>query len=210
MVNLAKAIDALSRRGPDARGYFLDEHIGMGHRRLSIIDTASVANQPMYDALERYVIVFNGEIFNYKVLKEELLAKGIQFRTESDTEVLLQYFILEKEKCLNRFLGFFAFAVFDKVEKSLFIARDRMGVKPLLYYKDEDKFAFASEMKSLLAYNIPRELDEVSLFEYLQLNYVPKEHSIFKNIFRLLPGEYIYIKEKTVDQQNIFRFLFLN
>ncbi len=196
MINLAKAIDTLGRRGPDARGYYLDDYLGMGHRRLSIIDTASVANQPMYDESERYIIVFNGEIFNYKALREELKNKGINFRTESDTEVLLQYYILEKEKCLSRFLGFFAFAVYDKEEKSLFIARDRMGVKPLLYYKDEDKFAFASEMKSLLAYNIPRVLDEVSLFQYLQLNYIPKEHSIFKNINKLLPGEYIFIKGK--------------
>ncbi|HVD99654.1 MAG TPA: asparagine synthase (glutamine-hydrolyzing) [Cytophagaceae bacterium] len=196
MINLAKAIDTLGRRGPDARGYYLDDLTGLGHRRLSIIDTASAANQPMYDETNRYVIVFNGEIFNYKELKEELKQQGINFRTESDTEVLLQYYILEKEKCLNRFVGFFAFAIYDKQARSLFVARDRMGVKPLLYYRDEDKFVFASEMKSLLAYNIPRELDEVSLFQYLQLNYVPKDHSILKNVFKLLPGEYLYIREK--------------
>ena len=198
MINMAKAIDNLARRGPDARGYFLDEYIGLGHRRLSIIDTAYVSNQPMYDETNRYVLVFNGEIFNYKELKKELLNKGIQFRTESDTEVLLQYYILEKEKCLSKFIGFFAFAIYDKEEKTLFVARDRMGVKPLLFYKDEDKFIFSSEMKSLLAYNIPKELDEVSVFEYLQLNYVPKEYSIFKNIHRLLPGEYILVKEKQI------------
>jgi asparagine synthase (glutamine-hydrolysing) len=198
MVNLAKAIDSLDHRGPDARGYFLDDNIGLGHRRLSIIDTASIANQPMYDASERFVLVFNGEIFNFKELKKELTDKGIQFRTESDTEVLLQYYMLEKEKCLSRFLGFFAFAIYDKEEKSLFVARDRMGVKPLLFYKDEDKFIFSSEMKSLLAYNIPKELDEVSVFQYLQLNYTPKEHSVFKNIHRLLPGEYIFIKNKQI------------
>src|SRR6202008_2561812 len=100
--------------------------IGLGHRRLSIIDTASVANQPMYNESKRYAIVFNGEIFNYKELKQELISKGINFHTESDTEVLLQYYILEKEKCLSRLLGFFAFAVYDKEEKSLFVARDRM------------------------------------------------------------------------------------
>lgn len=196
MINLAKSIDALSRRGPDARGYFLEDYIGLGHRRLSIIDTAYTSNQPMYDESERFVLVFNGEIFNYKELKNDLIHKGISFRTESDSEVLLKYYILEKEKCLEKFLGFFAFAIYDKVEKSLFIARDRMGVKPLLYYKDEDKFVFSSEMKSLLAYNIPNDLDEVSIFQYLQLNYVPKEHSVFKNVYRLLPGEFIYIKEK--------------
>ncbi|HWZ23432.1 MAG TPA: asparagine synthase (glutamine-hydrolyzing) [Cytophagaceae bacterium] len=196
MINMAKAIDAMAQRGPDARGYFLDDYIGLGHRRLSIIDTGYVSNQPMYDESRRYVLVFNGEIFNYKELKKELVDKGITFQTESDTEVLLQYYILEKEKCLTRFLGFFAFAIYDKEEKSLFIARDRMGVKPLLFYKDEDKFVFSSEMKSLLAYNIPRALDEVSLFQYLQLNYVPKEHSIFKNIYRLLPGECLLVKGK--------------
>ncbi len=204
MINLAKSIDTLGRRGPDARGYYLDDHIGMGHRRLSIIDTASVANQPMHDAGDRYVLVFNGEIFNYKELKEELIAKGVSFRTESDTEVLLHYYILEKEKCLNRFVGFYAFAIYDKDDRSLFVARDRMGVKPLLYYTDEDKFIFASEMKAVLAYNIPKELDEVSLYQYLQLNYVPKEHSIFKNIYKLLPGEYIYIKGKQFTKKTYY------
>ncbi len=204
MVNLAKAIDSLARRGPDARGYFLNDTIGLGHRRLSIIDTAHVANQPMYSESKRYVIVFNGEIFNYKELKKELLDKGITFQTESDTEVLLHYYILEKEKCLDRLLGFFAFAVYDKEDNSLFVARDRMGVKPLLFYKDEDKFIFSSEMKSLLAYNIPKELDEVSLFQYLQLNYVPKEHSIFKNVYRLLPGEFIHIKGRQFTQKKYY------
>ena len=204
MINMAKAIDTMAQRGPDARGYFLDDYIGLGHRRLSIIDTGYVSNQPMYDASRRYVLVFNGEIFNYKELKKELIDKGITFQTESDTEVLLQYYILEKEKCLTRFIGFFAFAIYDKEEKSLFVARDRMGVKPLLFYKDEDKFVFSSEMKSLLAYNIPRELDEVSLFQYLQLNYVPKEHSIFKNIYRLLPGEYILVKGKAFTKKRYY------
>ncbi len=204
MINLSKAIDKLARRGPDARGYFLDDTIGLGHRRLSIIDTGYTSNQPIYSESKRYVIVFNGEIFNYKELKQELVDKGIVFQTESDTEVLLQYYILEKEKCLERMLGFFAFAVYDKEEQSLFIARDRMGVKPLLFYKDEDKFVFSSEMKSLLAYNIPKELDEVSLFQYLQLNYVPKEHSIFKNIYRLQPGEYIYIKGRQFVQEKYY------
>ncbi|HSZ25110.1 MAG TPA: asparagine synthase (glutamine-hydrolyzing), partial [Cytophagaceae bacterium] len=205
MVNMAKAIDKLAQRGPDARGYFLEDNIGLGHRRLSIIDTASIANQPMLDESKRYVIVFNGEIFNYKELKKELTDKGITFHTESDTEVLLHYYILEKEKCLNRLLGFFAFAVYDKQEKSLFIGRDRMGVKPLLFYKDENKFIFSSEMKSLLAYNIPKELDEVSLFQYLQLNYIPKEHSIFKNVNRLLPGEYILIRDDQFIKKSYYK-----
>jgi len=204
MINMAKAIDTLSRRGPDARGYFLEDHVGLGHRRLSIIDTSHSSNQPMYDESGRYVIVFNGEIFNYKELKKELVNKGVSFRTESDSEVLLHYYILEKEKCLERFLGFFAFAIYDKADKSLFVARDRMGVKPLLYYKDEDKFIFASELKSLLAYNIPKELDKVSLFQYLQLNYIPKDNSIFKNVFKLLPGEYIYIKDKNVSKKTYY------
>jgi asparagine synthase (glutamine-hydrolysing) len=205
MVNLARSIDSLARRGPDARGYFLDDYIGLGHRRLSIIDTGSAANQPMYDETGRYVLVFNGEIFNYQELKAQLVQKGITFQTESDTEVLLHYYILEKEKCLDRFIGFFAFAVYDKQTKTMFVARDRMGVKPLLYYKDDDKLVFASEMKALLAYNIPKELDNVSLYQYLQLNYIPKEHSIFKNIFRLLPGEYLLISDKEVVRKKYYQ-----
>src|SRR4051812_12019592 len=158
MVNLAKSIDRLSKRGPDGRGSFIEDFVALGHRRLSIIDTSHNGKQPMHDESGRYVLVFNGEIFNFKELRKKLTDKGVVFFSESDSEVLLKLYILEGKECLHQLVGFFAFAIYDKETQDLFLARDRMGIKPLLYYFDEDKFAFASEMKSLLAYNIPSEI----------------------------------------------------
>ncbi len=182
----------LNKRGPDAQGIFREGNIALGHRRLSIIDTESSANQPMTDISDRYTIVFNGEIYNYRVYREMLINQGIVFKTNSDTEVLLQLYINEGVKCLNKLNGFFAFAIFDNVEKSLFIARDRIGIKPLLYSFQEKFFAFSSELKSLNQLPIEKEIDQVSLFTYLQLNYVPAPHSIFNNIQKLSPGNYLY------------------
>lgn len=204
MINLAKSIDRLAKRGPDSRGSYIGDNIGLGHRRLSIIDTSYHANQPMTDESGRYTIVFNGEIFNYKALKSELINKGVLFFSESDTEVLLRLYILKGPACLDELVGFFAFAIYDKEENSLFIARDRMGIKPLLYFADEDKFIFSSEMKALLAFNVDKELDYVSLHQYLQFNYVPGPSSIYKNIKKLEPGHYIIVKNKTFELKSYF------
>ncbi len=152
MVNLAKAIDSLEKRGPDARGYFIKDFVGLGHRRLSIIDTSYSANQPFKDESGRYVLVFNGEIFNYKALRTQLEQRGHTFRTTSDTEVLLELLIREGASCLTKLIGFFAFAFYDQEKEEMLVARDRFGVKPLLYYQDEDKFIFGSEMKALMAH----------------------------------------------------------
>jgi asparagine synthase (glutamine-hydrolysing) len=130
----------------------------------------------------RYTIVFNGEIFNFQELRQQLQAKGYTFNSGSDTEVLLKLYIHERENCLKHLNGFFAFAIYDKEKGSLFIARDRMGIKPLLYFQDEDKLIFASEMKALLTFGVPKEIDYVSLQQYLQLNYIPAPHTIFKNV----------------------------
>jgi asparagine synthase (glutamine-hydrolysing) len=200
MVNLAKSVDKLSQRGPDGRGTFIEDFVALGHRRLSIIDTSHNGKQPMSDESGRYVMVFNGEIFNYKELRKKLTDKGVTFFSESDSEVLLKLYILEGKECLHQLVGFFAFGIYDKQTQELFVARDRMGIKPLLYYFDEDKFIFSSEMKSLLAYNIPFEMDYTSLYQYLQLNYIPAPSSIIKNVFKLKPGSYISIKKKKVEQ----------
>lgn len=195
-VNIAAATMCLEQRGPDNQNIYNDDWIALGHRRLSIIDTSSVAHQPMWDEGGRYSIVFNGEIFNYRELRQQLKAKGITFFSHSDTEVLLKLYLLEKEKCLNRLNGFFAFCIYDKQEQSFFIARDRFGVKPLLYLFDEDKFLFASEMKSILQYGIEKEIDHTALYTYLQLNYIPAPDTIFKNVKKLLPGHYLMIRER--------------
>jgi asparagine synthase (glutamine-hydrolysing) len=139
MINLSAATDCLNLRGPDSRGIFNEERVGLGHRRLSIIDTTSDGRQPMYDESRRYVIVFNGEIFNFKELRKGLESTGMTFFSHSDTEVLLKLYIKEGTACLNKLNGFFAFAIYDKEEGRLVVVRDRYGIKPLLFFRDEDK-----------------------------------------------------------------------
>lgn len=192
-INIAAATQALSSRGPDFQDIHVDEWVCLGHRRLSVIDTRAVAHQPMWDETKRYCIVFNGEIFNYRELREALIEKGISFVTESDTEVLLKLFIRESTDCLKKLNGFFSFCIYDQQEQTLFLARDRFGIKPLLYLYDEDKFLFASEMKSLLAYGIDKEIDHASLLTYLQLNYVPAPDTIFSKVKKLMPGHWVKV-----------------
>ena len=134
------ATSALIRRGPDGEGIYTNKMAALGHRRLSIIDISSAASQPFTDTTGRYTIVFNGEIFNYKVLRKELETKGIRFKSESDTEVLLYMYIHYRENCLDKLDGEFAFAIYDNIEDVLFAARDRFGIKPFYYYKNENKY----------------------------------------------------------------------
>ncbi len=185
---IKSATEALYHRGPDSSGSFSDFNALLGHTRLSIIDTSEASNQPFYSPDGRYVIVYNGEIFNFKDLREGLIKKGITFHTSGDTEVLLQLFISEGDKFLERVNGFFAFAIYDKLQKSLFIARDRFGVKPLFYYWDGSRFIFASEMKALLKYPFERKIDQVSLLEYLQLNYIPAPNTMLEGVKKFPVG----------------------
>ncbi|MEK6783755.1 MAG: asparagine synthase (glutamine-hydrolyzing) [Bacteroidota bacterium] len=204
MINLASATLALEKRGPDFQDIYSDQYVGLGHRRLSIIDTSATANQPMWDESKRYCIIFNGEIFNFQELRKELQKNDISFSTHSDTEVLLKLYILEKEACLYKLNGFFAFCIYDKQEQTFFIVRDRFGIKPLLYVHDEDKFLFASEMKSILCFGIEKELDYTSLHTYLQLNYIPAPRSIFKKVKKLLPGHYLKIVNRQLSIVNYY------
>jgi asparagine synthase (glutamine-hydrolysing) len=195
-VNVAAATMCLEQRGPDHQNIYNDDWVALGHRRLSIIDTSAMGNQPMWDERERYAIVFNGMVFNHLELRLELENQGVKFFSHSDTEVLLKLFIREKEKCLSKLNGFFAFCVYDKQEQTFFVARDRYGVKPLLYLFDEDKFLFASEMKAIVQYGIDKTIDFTSLYSYLQLNYIPAPDTIFRNVKKLLPGHYLTIANR--------------
>ncbi|TAE05284.1 MAG: asparagine synthase (glutamine-hydrolyzing), partial [Bacteroidetes bacterium] len=203
-IHLANSLNKLNKRGPDAQNMSLHHYVNLGHARLSIIDLSNAANQPMQDESERYTIVYNGEIFNYKDIKAKLEAVGEAFRTNSDTEVLLKAYIRWGADCLAMTNGFFALAIYDSQTEELFVARDRMGVKPLLVYQDEDKILFASEMKSLLAYNIVKELDYTALFAYLQLNYLPPQTTIFKNVRKLPAGHYMRIKGRDKIEERAF------
>ncbi|HSH65086.1 MAG TPA: asparagine synthase (glutamine-hydrolyzing), partial [Bacteroidia bacterium] len=199
------ATQSLINRGPDGGGTYIHNKLALGHRRLSIIDTSDAANQPFTDIEGRYTIVFNGEIFNYKQLRKQLEQKGVRFKSHSDTEVLLYLFIADKEKCLNQLDGEFAFAVYDNQTEQLFIARDRFGIKPVYFFRDEDRFVFASEMKSLLAFDIPRKIDTASLQTYFHLNYIPSPYSIFENVRKLPAGNFIIISGTgKINQQNYY------
>lgn len=195
-IHVTQATMSLEKRGPDFQDIFIDEWVGLGHRRLSIIDTSSASNQPMWDEQRRYCIVFNGEIFNYRALRHELANQGYTFFSDGDTEVLLKLYMHEGPKCLSKLNGFFAFCIYDKEEQTFFIARDRFGIKPLLYCFDDDKFIFASEMKSVVQYGIDRTIDYDSLYTYLQLNYIPAPATIFNAVRKLLPGHFLKVSRQ--------------
>lgn len=185
---LRRMCDAIVHRGPDDDGYYADEQAGLGMRRLSIIDLSS-GHQPIANEDGSKQIVFNGEIYNYLELRPQLEKQGHRFQTQSDTEVILRQYEQDGAACVQKFNGMFALAIWDYKERSLFIARDRMGVKPLYYYWDGKQFLFASEIKALLATGIPtRQLNEGALWDYLTFRYVPQPESIWKNIHKLPPG----------------------
>jgi len=178
-----------------ALGLSNGENLGIGFRRLSIIDISHNGHQPMTDETGRYVIVFNGEIYNYGELREELLSQKVTFKTNSDTEVLLKSYIYWGEACVNKFNGMWAFVIYDTYKKNIFCSRDRFGVKPFYYYKDKDQFIFASEIKALLHF-VPFEVNEGAVFNYLAHGVTTtNEHTFFKNIIQLQPGYNIVLNE---------------
>jgi asparagine synthase (glutamine-hydrolysing) len=185
--------DAISHRGPDSAGNFIEDNIGLGHRRLSILDLSPLGNQPMFSADDRYVIVFNGEIYNYLELRHELIVKGFHFRSNCDTEVLLAMYVAYGDDMLDKLNGMFAFVIWDRREKQLFAARDRVGIKPFYYIYDEEQFLFSSEAKSFFAGGFPLQLDEEGFSELMLYRYIAGEQTIFRGIKKLLPGHSIII-----------------
>ena len=202
--HIEQAINLLSKRGPDSHGQFIHRQVGLGHARLSIIDTSDFASQPMHDITGRYVIVYNGEIYNFKELRLHLTKKDVKFNSDSDTEVLLNLYIEEGPDFLEMVNGFFAFAIYDKIENTLFIARDRLGIKPLLIYQDEEKIILASEMKAIMAFPIIKTLDFSSLHFYLQLNYIPAPSTVFKHVKKVKAGSYLIIKENNITENTFY------
>ena len=184
----------LEHRGPDDFGNFIDGQVYLGHRRLSIIDLAS-GGQPIFNEDQTSCVVFNGEIYNFQEIKSELEARGHHFTTNSDTEVIIHAYEEFGEKCIDRFRGMFAFAIWDDRNQVLFLARDRLGIKPLFYALHEGVFYFASEMKAILQYrDFPREIDQDGLASYFSLSYIPAPLTIFKHIRKLLPGHFLEIR----------------
>ncbi|MBE9573024.1 MAG: asparagine synthase (glutamine-hydrolyzing), partial [Proteobacteria bacterium] len=190
--------NTLSHRGPDDEGFYFNTGIGMGHRRLSIIDLKS-GRQPISNEDQSIWIVYNGEIYNYKILRKDLKKKGHIFRTNTDTEVIVHLYEELGERCVEKLSGMFAFAIWDDKAKKLFLARDRIGQKPIFYAQNGNGFLFASEVKAILAEgNIDREIDTEAIHHYLSLRFIPSPQTMFRKIKKLPPGHYLTYQDGAV------------
>lgn len=192
--NLLALSKSIEHRGPDAEGIFIDSDrtVAFAHRRLSIIDLTEGANQPFISADSNYIIVYNGEIYNYQSIKEELVQLGFSFKTNSDTEVLLNAYIAWSYACLEKFNGIFAFAIFDKTQDIVFLARDKFGIKPLYYFERESTLYFSSELKAFLS--LPffnKKIDKTALFQFLVSGFIVDDKTIFEEARRVEKDSYI-------------------
>ena len=191
--------DIIAHRGPDSDGYYVGDECALGFRRLSIIDLDG-GTQPIYNEDNNMIITFNGEIYNYKEIREKLIKKGHKFRTESDTEVILHGYEEYGEKILDKLRGMFAFVIYDTKNKTLFGARDFYGIKPLYYYIDDEEFMFGSEIKSFLGHpGFKKELNRDMLKQYLTFQYSVGEDTFFKNVYKLRPGHYFKYHDGKLD-----------
>lgn len=196
---LRRMTDAIAHRGPDGEGQFIDGSLGLGHRRLAIIDLSPAGHQPMATPDGRYTLTYNGEVYNFQELRVELESLGHQFRSRTDSEVVLKAYAQWGERAVERFNGMFAFAIWDKQERTLFLARDRYGIKPLYYALCDNKFLFGSEIKAILANPAYRtEIDHEGLFEYFAFQNFFTDRTLFKDV-RLLPaGTHLKIRAASV------------
>jgi asparagine synthase (glutamine-hydrolysing) len=191
----------IRHRGPDDEGYYLDGNISLGHRRLSIIDLSDKGKQPIFNEDKSLCIVFNGEIYNFEELRQDLEKAGHRFYSRTDTEVVLHLYEDKKEDCLKLLNGIFAFAIWDIKNKELFLARDRIGVKPLYYFFKDNKFIFSSEIKAILEHDIKREIDPDALNHYFRLMYVPAPLTMFRNIYKLPQAHYLKLSFRALNPE---------
>jgi asparagine synthase (glutamine-hydrolysing) len=203
-----KMSDAISHRGPDDEGFFIKDGVALGHRRLSIIDLSG-GHQPIQDEEGLLTIIYNGEVYNFDEIRRELISLGHNFKTKSDTEVVLLAYKEWGPACLKRFNGMFALAIYDERDGSLFLARDRFGKKPLYWARFGDVFLFASEMKSLYQHPaMEKELDRLVLGKFLAYDYIPCTNTILKNVFKLAPASYLLIKNGQIKIESYWDFTF--
>lgn len=194
-----KMTGALKHRGPDAEGFFFDPHVGLGHRRLKIIDISEAAAQPMTEEHARFSLIFNGEIYNFRELRSKLEATQTFF-SQSDTEVILRLFQQRREKAWGELNGMFALGIYDRLSNELFLARDHAGIKPLYFYQDTEKLVFASEIKALLASDlIHPNSDMQAIAQYLRLGYFSGDSTPYQNIHKLKPGHFIRVGSTGVE-----------
>lgn len=188
---IMKMTKEISHRGPDDSGYYVDDFISLGHRRLSIIDLSSKGHQPMFDKDEEIIIVHNGEIYNYRKIKNELEKKGYIFKSRTDTEVILNAYKEWGYECIKRFIGMFAFAIYDKKKKIIFLVRDHIGIKPFYYYKDEKRFLFSSTIPPILIHDIKTAPNKRLIRDLLLYNNTDHtDETFFKNIMKFPKGHY--------------------
>ena len=200
--------DKIAHRGPDGEGYFVDDVVALGHRRLSIIDL-NTGGQPIFNQEKTKAIIFNGEIYNYESLRDELQEKGYVFQTKTDTEVILHGYTEWHDELFTKLRGMFAFVIYDLETHELVGARDHFGIKPFYYYKDENKFLFASEIKAMLAYpDFSKSVNTDALKMYLIFQYSVKEETFFKGVFKLKPGHYFHYKDGSLDIKPYFELGF--
>ncbi len=206
--NIKKMADLIAHRGPDSEGYYTDENIALGFRRLSIIDLNN-GSQPIYNEDKSKVIIFNGEIYNFEPLREDLIKKGHTFTTKTDTEVILHGYEEYGEKILDKLRGMFAFVIYDKNTKELFAARDFYGIKPFYYAKMGNTFIFGSEIKSFLIHpHFKKELNSKMLEYYLTFQYSPGNETFFKNVYKLMPGHYLKYKNGKLEVKKYYEIKF--
>ncbi len=203
---IKKMADRIIHRGPDAEGYFTDDTVALGHRRLAIIDLTKKGSQPITNEDKSCFIIFNGEIYNYEELKSELINKGHIFKTKTDTEVLLHGYEEWGVKLFPRLRGMFTFVIYDKIKKELVGARDHFGIKPFYYYKEGTSFLFASEIKSFLEYpDFKKEVNTSALKMFLIFQYSVHEETFFKNVYKLKPGHYFKYKNGKMTTKEYFK-----
>lgn len=183
----------LSHRGPDEDGYYYIDRVGLGHKRLSIIDLSN-GKQPMHNDSKELTITYNGELYNYIEIRETLISKGIKFHTTSDTEVVLKAYQYYGNSCVNHFRGMFAFAIINTLKKEVFIARDHLGIKPIVYYQDDQSFVWASEIQALKS--TPNFIDDIDFYaidQYLKFQYIPAPGTIYRKVKKILPGYFMVV-----------------
>jgi asparagine synthase (glutamine-hydrolysing) len=207
LVILKKMASTIAHRGPDDEGYFIDESgIALAHKRLSIIDLSKAGHQPMLSSDERYVLVYNGEIYNYLEIANELKKQGVKFRGNSDSEVLLEAFKFYGDNCVTHFNGMFSFVIWDNLENKLFVARDRIGIKPFYYHLSKELFVFGSEIKAITAHPSIKKLpNSEAIYNYLNFSHQLDEQTWFKDIYQLEPGHTLTITKDTVKRNKYWQ-----
>jgi asparagine synthase (glutamine-hydrolysing) len=204
--DLEIATQVLKHRGPDQTGLYRDtgcnHQIGLGHCRLSVIDLSEAGTQPMHSADGRIVVVYNGEIYNFKALRNQLEQRGYLFHSQTDTEVIINAYLEWGIKCVEQFIGMFAIGIYDKPARKLVLIRDRLGIKPVYYYCTHGELIFASELKSLMAFNcFPKTINSDALALFLHYQYVPAPQTIYNDTYKLLPGHYMVFDGRHLHQK---------